>query len=463
MCRKEIVSSLWGATFFSWLLLFLLLSMLILVSAQADSVLQFDPYISVEEMYDDNIFLSSSNKRSDWITTAHPGLLTSMANPRYSADLHYQPGFVYFLHNPEYDYTSHELTFNGRVALTSRLTASLYEFYIRSNDPDLDEMVDTDYERRLRRDTREIFNRNIISPQLEYRYGSENSVRLNYRNMNYRSEDPEEDDQRENYVEGRLDHWFNVRNGISLLGRFVKGNFDEEADMLHSIDITPRYRHRFTPHFEFYGEYGYGTTDFEETRLFTVLQNGRLLQTGVEDNEDYDLQKLNFGFDWQLPDNLRLRGSLGYFWRDGELDSDEEGITSLFVVEKSTRNMLLNLGWESGYSANYFALRDEGFTKFWEITAAGTYTYRQNLELRFRGAYGFEDYTSDRGRTGLEDEREDYRYEAIFQATYHILRNYGLLSDVSAEFTFNHRERDSDINRESYISNQSIVKITATF
>jgi hypothetical protein len=324
-------------------------------------------------------------------------------------------------------------------------------------------MIDTDYERSLRMDTRSIFNRNIISPQLEYSYGRDNSIRFNYRNSNYRSEDPEEDDYRENFVEGQLDHWFNVKNGITFLCHFVKGNFDEEADLLHSIDITPRYRHRFTPHFELYGEYGYGTADFEETRLYTVLENGRVFQTGLEDNEDYDLQKFNFGFEWQLPHNLRLLGSLGYFWRDGEADSDEEGITSLVTIEKSTRNMLFNLGWESGYSANYFAVRDEGFTKFWEFTAGASYTYHQNLELRVRGAYGFEEFAAERGRTALEDEREDYRYQALFQVTYHILRNYGLLSDLAVEFTFNHRELDSDLDTDYYINNQSIGKITATF
>jgi hypothetical protein len=463
MCPKPSASTPSVALQCALLLIFVLLPLVHGSLAQAETVLKFDPFISVEEMYDDNIFLSRSYKRSDWITTASPGFFTSVANPRYSADLRYSPGFVYFLHNPEYDYTSHELTFNGRAELTSRLTASLYEFFIRSNDPDLEEMVDTDYERSLRRDTREKFNRNIISPQLEYGYGRENSIRLNYRNTKYNSEDPEESDYLENYVEGQVDHWFSVRDGISVLTHFSKGNFDDEADLLHSIDITPRYRHRFSPHFELYGEYGWGTADFEETRLYRTLENGRELQIGVEDNEDYDLQKFNIGFEWQLPANLRLLGSMGYFWRDGEEDSDEEGITSLVTIEKSIRNFRFNLGWESGYSANYFAVRDEGFTKFWEVTAGGTYIYHQNLELSLRGGYGYEEYASERGRTALEDEREDYSYQALFQITYHILRNWGLLSDLAVEFTFNHRELDSDLDTDYYISNKSIGKITATF
>ena len=462
MCPKPPAGAPSGTTYCTLFLSLFLLIFLSVPSARAETLLKFDPFISVEEMYDDNIFLSR-HKRSDWITTASPGFFTSLANPRYSADLRYAPGFTYFLHNPEYDYTRHELTFNGRAALTPRLTASLYEFYIRSNDPDLDDMVGTDHERSLRRDTRAKFNRNIISPQLDYSYGRENTLCLNYRNTTYNTEDHAESDYLENYVEGRWDHWLDVKNGVSLLFHFMKGNYDREADMLHSIDITPRYRHRFTRHFELYGEYGYGTSDFEETRLYRTLENGRQLQTGVRDEEDYDLQKFNVGFDWRLPENLRLQGSVGYFWRDGKAHSDEQGVTSRASIEKATQNMLFDLGWESGYSANYFAVRDAGFTKFWEVTAGATYTYQRNLELRVRGGYGYEEYASERGRASTTDKREDYRYNASFQLTYHILRNYGLLNDLAVEFSFNHRELDSDLPTDYYIINRSIGKITASF
>lgn len=429
----------------------------------ADTIFTFDPFITTEEKYDDNIFLTRSDTRSDWITTVSPGITTSLANPRYNADLTYQPGFVYFLHNPEYDYTRHQLNFAGSVKLNPYLTFFLDESYLRSNEPELEEMVDTDYERSFRRDNRFIFNRNLIAPRLEYRFGQENVLNLYYRNTNFRSEDPEEDDYRENFVEVKWEQWFNVRNGITVLGHFIKGNFDIDTDLLHSLDITPRYRYRFTPHFELYGEYGYGTSDFEETRIYRILENGTEIQTGVEDEEDYDLHKFNVGFEWQLPQNLRLLGGIGYFWREGRGHSDDQGLTSLATIEKGTRNFLFNLGWESGYSANYFAIRDDGFFEFWDVSAGVTYTYRENLELRVRGSYGYNEYSSERGTVADEEDREDYCYSALFQATYHILRNYGFLSDLALEFIFSHRERDSDLDSDYYINNQSIARITATF
>jgi len=435
-----------------------------LPQAWAGFIFEFDPLLTSEEKYDDNIFLSSSNKRSDWITTISPGFTTSILHPRLNLTLEYQPNLVYFLHNPQYDYTGHNVDFNATFELSPRLTFTLDETYIRSNDPELEELLETDYEREYRRDSRETFDRNIISPQLEYRFGRENLIRLYYRNMSYKSDDPTEGDQTENYFESELEYWFNVKNGINLQCNLLKGNFEFETDLLNSIDINARYRHRFTPHFELYSEYGAGVTDFEDSRFYRSLDNRREVQIGSEDVEDYDLRKFNFGFEWFLPRNLRIEGSVGYFWRDGVGNRDDQGITSQFEIEKTIRDLTLNLRWRSGYSASYFAIRDSGFSEFWRISTNLTYNYRDRLEFFIRGSYGYREYTEDREDTGFEfDDREDYRYTVNTAITYHILRNYHFLSDLSFEIGFNHIELDSNFDRDRYINNQFIGRLTVTF
>ena len=430
----------------------------------AGFIFKLDPFITSEERYDDNLYLTSSDKRSDWISTASPGLTTSLLHPRLNLELEYQLDLVYFLHNPQLDYTGHAFNLNATIELTPRLTFSLGENYLRSNETELEEMVETNYERRLRRETRVTFNRNIITPRIEYRFGRENLLRLYYRNTGYRSGNPDEDDHRENYFESELEYWFNVRNGISLLCHFIKGNFDIDTDLLNSVDITARYRHRFTPHFELYGEYGVGATDFEERRFFETLDEAREFQVGSEDVEDYDLHKFNVGFEWQLPQNLHIEGSVGYFWRSGVGNRDDQGINSFFEIEKATRNLTVNVRWESGYSANFFAIRDAGFSQFWGISTNAHYTYHERLELRFRGSYGYTEFTYSRedAESALE-EREDYRYAINSAITYHILRNYRFLNDLSLEFVFHHVELDSSFDRDKYINNRYIARISATF
>lgn len=435
-----------------------------LPKAWAGFSLEFKPLLISEERYTDNLFLSSSNKRSDWITTISPGFAASLSHRRFTIDLQYHPNFVYFLHNPKYDTTGHSLDFKAAIEITPRLIFSLSETYRLANDISYTQMLETDYERDARRDTLDDYNINTIAPQLEYRFGRENLIRLYYRNSRYRSDDPTEDEYRESFIESELEYWFNSKNGINFLFHYTKGNFDLDTDLLNSVNISTRYMYRFTRQFELYGDYSVGVSDFEDTRFFEGLDERRVFQTESEDFEDYDLRKFNVGFEWQLKRNLEIEGSIGYYWRQGVGNRDDEGISSLFQIEKSTRNLTVNLKWESGYTARYFSLDDSGSSEFWSLSTNATYNYHKKLEFSFRGSYGYDDYTDFRERREFARERrEEYIYRADTSITYHIVENYGFLSDLSLEMLFNHTEQDSTSDDDRYIRNQYIARITATF
>jgi len=451
-------------TFLSKICFILLFIFLPLPKAWAGTIFDFHPFLESEAKYDDNIFYERSNTRSDWITTLTPGFIASLSHPRFNYELEFKPGFVYYLHNPDLDYDKQEVDFKATIELTSRLTFSFYDRYIRSNQIQFEELSETDYEREVRRTTLTTFNRNVISPKLEYRFGRENLVSLYYRNTGYRSELHFDDDYKEQYVENRIQYWFNISNGIRITSHFTKGNFDIEPDLLHSIDITARYIRRFTPHFKLYGEYGYGEADFEDRRSFQRLDDRREFQVDSQDVEDYDLNKFNFGFEWLLPANFQMEGSIGYFWRNGVGNRDDQGINSSFEINKTAENLKVNLKWESGSSANYFANRDSGFSKFWRISTRLTYRYHDRLEFEFRGSYGYREYTDDRGAIGFErNNREDYTYRINPLITYHILKNYGFLSDLSLEFEFTYSENDSSRDFEYYINRSYTGRIIATF
>lgn len=428
------------------------------------TIFEFHPFLETETQYNDNIFYTRSDKRSDWITTLSPGFITSLSHPRFYYKLEYKPGFVYYLHNPVNDYESQEVKFDAIIKLTSRLTFSFYERYYRSNQILFEELSETDYEREVRRRRLTTYNRNIISPKLEYRFGRENSISFYYRNTGYRSSDPFDDDQREQYVENRIKYWFDVRNGIHILSHFTKGHFDIEPDLLYGADITARYIRRFTHHFELYGEYGYGETDFEERRFFESLDDEREFQVDSEDTSDYDLQKINVGFEWSLPWNVSMEGRIGYYWRNGTENKDDQGINSLFNIKKSTEHFFVDLRWESGSSANYFAVRDSGFTEFWRISNNLTYRYHERLEFKIRSSYGYREYIDNRGDIipGRKN-REDYRYETRTLITYYMLQNFGILKYLSLELEFNFTENDSNRDDDYYINRSYTGRIVASF
>ena len=411
----------------------------------AGTIFEFHPFLESEAKYDDNIFYDRSNTRSDLVTTLTPGFITSLLHPRYNFNLEFKPGFVYYLHNPDLDYDKQEVEFNATIKLTSRLTFSFYDRYIRSNQIIFEELTETDYEREARRTTLTTFNRNVISPKLTYHFGRESLVSLYYRNTGYRAQGHFDDDYKEQYVENRIQYWFNIRNGIRIISHFTRGDFDIQPDLLHRLDITGRYIRRFTPHFQLYGEYGYGEADFEDRLFFQSLDDIREFQVDSQDLEDFDLSKFNFGFEWILPANFQMKGMIGYFWKNGVGNRDDDGINSLFEINKTAENLKVNLKWESGSSSNYFANRDSGFSKFWRISTRITYQYRERLEFRIRGSYGYREYYDDRGTIDLgRSNREDYKYRITPLIAYDLLQNYGFLKKLSLELEFNYSENDSN-------------------
>jgi hypothetical protein len=428
------------------------------------AILEFHPFFSSDVKYTDNLFHRRSDIRSDWITTISPGFSTHLNHPRATLQLEYQPGWVYFLHHPELDYLSHNLNLNTLIKLTPRLTFSLKENFITTNSPSSSEMEDTDYERSQTTRGRAEYDRNTFSPALEYRFGIENFARLYYRNSTRTGDTSDSNDYTENFFEGKLEYWFDASNAINLQCRFTKADFDRDADILSNAGVAATYIHRFTHHFQLSAGYGAGAIDFEGTPLYRSLTGGRRYQVGVEDVEDYDMHRFNTGFAWQLPKNFRIEGNIGYYWRQGVGNRDDQGLTSQVEIEKATRNLTMSLAWESGFAASYFAVSDSGFQEFWRLKTNLTYNFHEKWDFTCTGFYGFKEYKEGRGAgSDIGPKREDYRYEAKASFAYHILRKYGLLHDLSFKIDYRHIEVDSTRERDYYINNEFTFKLTATF
>lgn len=412
------------------------------------------PFVTVEEQYDDNIYLLR-DERSDWITTIYPGFNLSLLQPNATFDLSYSPGFVYYLHNPQEDYTSHIQNFGSSFKINPQLTFSLRESYMRTDQTEFEETLDEeDIEavRLLRREGRSIINRISFTPEIDYRFGEENLVSLSYRNTNSRSEDPEEDDYREQNIDASLACWFNAQNGMSLLFNYGKGNFDIESDLLNSYGVTGRYMHKFTPHLEVYGEGSTELTDFAESEI-----RGTPGRTEREDSEDEDIYRANVGFSYSFSPTMQISGSLGYFWQKG-FESDEDGLNSMVGLTRTTPRTTLSLNWTSGYETEYYTYRDAGSYEYWNFSASGTYNYSSRLIFGLRSSYGYRDYTTDRSDIAdPEVGREDYVYRINASASYQLFRH------INLELLFDHEEDDSNITEDSYIVNRVTGRITASY
>ena len=143
---------------------------------------------------------------------------------------------------------------------------------------------------------------------------------------------------------------------------------------------------------------------------------------------------------------------------------DDQGINSFFEINKTVDHLNVNLKWESGSSANYFANRDSGFSKFWRISTRLAYRYSDRLELELRGSYGYREYTDDRGNIDFgRNNREDYRYTFNPLIAYDLLHNVGFLKTLSLELEFNYSQNDSNRDSIYYINRSYTGRIIAAF
>ncbi|HRT27263.1 MAG TPA: hypothetical protein P5573_04030, partial [Syntrophales bacterium] len=67
---------------------------------------RFQPYITVQEVYDSNLFLSSNNRTHDWITTVTPGLRVSQQDAFTGILLDVNGGYNWYANNDDLDYWS---------------------------------------------------------------------------------------------------------------------------------------------------------------------------------------------------------------------------------------------------------------------------------------------------------------------------------------------------------------------
>jgi hypothetical protein len=423
------------------------------------------PIVTLEEEYTDNFFLSR-DKESEWITTADLGFYFSLMHPKGSIDFNFAAGFEYIADETSFDLEgSQNQNLSTTIQVTPRLSLSLDSRYRRTNDIILDETREYEEyarERSYRRDNRETLNRIENSPRLTYRFSEENSFTISYRNVISSSDDSDEDDFQEHYIETRLRYWFSMENGIQLSFGYNKGNFDTDTDLLNSYIFAGQFTHRFTPHLEVYLGGSVELADFEEVKtLILSEENGTIVSTLIrEDLDDEDIYRCNFGFTYDFSPTLSLEGRFGYFWREGAVE-DEDGFDTGISLYKTMRKLSFSLDWENGYETEYFAYRDSGSYEYWEISTDITYSYSNRLTFSFRGSYGFDDFEDfrslDEFQTSARENREDYIYRTRLNI------NYQLFENIFLNFEFRHDETDSNQDEEYYIVNRCIGRITATF
>ena len=411
----------------------------------SDFLSMFHPYLTVQEEYNDNIYLTRDNKKDDFITTISPGIRFSTSPARVTTpgqiltapqqpaglDLDYRLGLVYYAREKENDYVSHEGNLNAWYTFERKLTLRLRDYFIRSEEPREREYIEGALPEQYILGTqrqRYIYWRNVLEPSLEYRFGPDDRFSVTYRNNYYETKDPAAEDSRENYISPRVTYWFTIRHGILLEYGFTHGDFELSPDFV-GHNIRGRYTYRFNPRTSIFGEYVYVRRDFDSPGI------------------DYEVNNPSIGLEHAFSPTFSGRVQVGYFWQKPERGSSTEGaffdVAGTYREQKTT----FSLSLQGGYREDFFTAENLGFTKYYRAIATLTHNLDPRFLLGASGAIERAEYLTD---------RKDWLYSIRGFANYQILRW------LSLSFEATHRANDSNIDIEEYSENRILLRLSAT-
>ena len=281
-----------------WLTIFLVILIPSLAWAElGDLFSQFQPYITLQEEYTDNLDLTPRNTTSDFITTVYPGLkistlprstrtgefrpASSSQETSYGVDFDYRAGFNFYAKETDRNYVGVNGTLNAWYTLDRRLTFRARNYSLRSQEPREQDYSSTALPGQsllATQITKDPYFRNVFQPSVEYQFGKENRLALNYVNNIYRTQNPSAGDSTENSVNPTLTYWFDIRNGVSLEYGLSLGHFQKSPD-LTGQRAAARYIHRFNPRTSLYANYAFLRQDFDPP------------------GNDYDVHTPTFGID----------------------------------------------------------------------------------------------------------------------------------------------------------------------
>jgi hypothetical protein len=406
----------------------------------AELLSQFHPYISLKEEYNDNLNVTPTNKTSDYITTVQPGIKFSNMDKQAGVDLDYALGAVFYRENRNLDYISHNASLNAKYMTSAHINFFLKESFIRSDTPYEREYFTTTEDNKYMLATkteRAPYWRNVIAPTIEYQFGRENRLGVNYRNNIYRTQSISGQDSREDYINPYFSYWFDAQNGISLQYGRTYGDFETSPDLTGDM-ANARYTYQFSKKTSAFAEYTYSKRTFDSSG-----------SSESQSRRDYDIHEPSVGMTFAIGPTLTASARVGYFRTEPKTGSGQDGFSYKAELANGDPRTTYILSLQGGYTEDYFTAENLGFARYHRLTGS----LRHMLDRRFSiGCLG-----SVERAVYDTDDRSDTIWGIGGSASYMPLKWLTFSLDVT------HRDRQSTMDLYDYTENRAMLTITATY
>lgn len=389
-----------------------LVCLILFISTNAFSTINFTPRLIVREEYSDNLDLAPDNERSDWITSIAPGAMLEFRGRTSEFFLDYEPSLVMYNRYPEYDTWRHRGIAGMWVDLSRHTRFEAQNISLYTEEPL------SEYDVNLRRHRNQYFL-NTTSTDLSYQFGPENSFELGYNYEFIINEDEDLDDTKRHEPYIMLTYWPIVNEwGTETELRYRKGLYEVEDD------------------FDFW------TTGFRLIKRFSRNIDGSLRYRFSKmeydgATEGYQSHEFGPGFLYSIDENTSLSIDLVYLYRDRESRGYQSGF--LFISEIIKRWIIyrnyIEVIASSGYQPDTFGEENNGFNLFAEVLGRYTYNFSRQTYWDIFGTARYDQYpdvepeefieNTFRAGTGLSHQalswlllRLEYQYRRLMSEIY---------------------------------------------
>ena len=197
-------------------------------------------------------------------------------------------------------------------------------------------------------------------------------------------------------VFGSLGYRFTPAWRVDNQARYSKGNFDEDQqilfltnngivdnrrlDDLEEYQFQTRLSYTSGPHLQYFGEYRYQGTDYEDV-----------------DRDDYDIHEFLVGYNYDVSPHLRVTMYGGPVIGSFDNSPSDTDIVAYGGLEWDVEHGTFAFTLEKGYSQNNFDGRSSGLSEYWGAASSFSYQFTENLQSEVSANYVDHDRIQDLG------------------------------------------------------------------
>jgi Putative beta-barrel porin 2 len=381
------------------------------------------PGITVEEVYDDNIYLGNGTNRtteleeSDWITHIKPGIMVDygFAGQRGGLTLGYQGDLAYYDDNDQNDWRNHTGIFGLNYSAPGGLFFGVNNVYTSAEDP----------------------------------YGSDSQYKLGVAQTK----------RWENDLGSKLGFVFSNRLKVIGFYNYYKQDYKEREDFSQDYDdneFGTGLEMKVFPKTWGFIRYHYGERDYYS---HPAIVNGVATNSTNRNDADFDWHRVNMGLNWDSGAKLSGEVNFGYQWLDYDNRLDPVGnryedkdtwIASTAVNFEATKTTTLSLSiWRQVTPTG------SNTKEFYEDTGVGLsleQVFLAKFTLSVIGNYSSNDYNMPAVKKKNNDN-----YGAG------IGLDYDIQDWLSAGVKYSYSKKDSNYRADEYSDNQFSLSVSLVY